>query len=64
MIRQIGIVGSWAIWIAGFVVAVTTNAPQWVVVGIFLLGFGSYLLALKVLERPSCDPDGGEPPGD
>lgn len=52
MTRRIGIAGSWIIWIGGAAVALTTNVPQWLVVGLFLLGFVPYLLALHLFDRP------------
>jgi hypothetical protein len=64
LIRKVGIVLSWAIWLAVFCVAFLTHTPQIYLVGLFFLGFAPYLLAINIIEpwlakRPASGSSGG-----
>ena len=50
LVRKLGIYVSWAVWLAALAVRFFTQASQVYVLGIFLLGFAPYLLALNVIE--------------
>ncbi|NUO75224.1 MAG: hypothetical protein HOQ32_04345 [Lysobacter sp.] len=49
-LRAIAICASWAVWLLALGVALLTRLPQGYVLGIALLGFAPYLIALNLIE--------------
>lgn len=49
-LRAIAICASWAVWLLALGVALLTRLSQGYVLGIALLGFAPYLIALNLIE--------------